>query len=193
MLLQENLKPEHLDAIAQGLGVDPQELRARVARYSSRPEICLSCFREGFCGNSPAEIAFVESHRDPETFPELELVEAQRRLYPQSGLAAHVIGYVVEVSEQELNTNEFAKFSQGELVGKAGLERQYNDTLMGIDGQKRVVVDSSGREREPLEKKEAIPGKALQTTLDLDLQAVAGVGWWTASCGGGGRVGPAHG
>ena len=58
-------------------------------------------------------------------------------------------------------------------MGKAGLERQYNDTLMGVDGQKRVVVDSSGREREPLEKKEAIPGKPLQMTLDLDLQAVA--------------------
>lgn len=170
VLLQESLKPEHLDAIAEGLNVDAQELRARVARYASRPKYVPIPVKQEL---TPAEIAFVESHRDPETFPELELVEAQRRLYPQNGLAAHVIGYVGEVSELELNTNEFAKFSQGDVVGKAGLERQYNDTLMGVDGQRRVVVDSAAREREVLEKKEAIPGKALQLTLDLDLQAVA--------------------
>jgi penicillin-binding protein 2 len=170
VLFQENLKPEHLDAIAEGLRVDAQELRARIARYATRPKYVPIPVKQEL---TPAEIAFVESHRDPETFPELELVEAQRRLYPQDGLAAHAIGYVGEVSEPELNTNEFAKFSQGDVVGKAGLERQYNDTLMGVDGQRRVVVDSSGREREVLEKKEAIPGKALQLTLDLDLQAVA--------------------
>ena len=116
VLLQENLKPEHLDAIAEGLRVDPQELRTRVARYASRPKYVPIPVKQEL---TPAEIAFVESHRDPETFPELELVEAQRRLYPQDGLAAHAIGYVGEVSETELNTNEFAKFSQGDVVGKA--------------------------------------------------------------------------
>ena len=69
-----------------------------------------------------------------------------------------MIGYVGEVSEQELNTPEFAKYSQGEIVGKSGLERQYNDMLMGVDGQRRVVVDSVGRERQVLEKNEATPG-----------------------------------
>ena len=59
------------------------------------------------------------------------------------------------------------------MVGKFGLERQYNDLLMGVDGQRRVVVDSMGRERQTLEDKEAISGNNLQLTLDLDLQAVA--------------------
>ena len=159
-----------LDAIADGLHLDPQDLRARVARYASRPRYVPVPIKQEL---TRAEIAFVESHRDPQTFPELELVPAQRRLYPREGLAAHVLGYVGEVSEQELNTAEFAKFSQGEVIGKAGLERQYNDTLIGVDGQRRVVVDNLGREREVLEKKEAIPGKTLQLTLDLDLQTVA--------------------
>ncbi len=101
---------------------------------------------------TPGELAFVESHRDPDTFPELELVQNQRRLYPRNGLAAHVIGYVGEVSEQELNTSEFAKYSQGDIVGKFGLERQYNDMLMGVDGQRRVVVDSLGREHQRCSK-----------------------------------------
>ncbi len=92
------------------------------------------------------------------------------------GLAAHVIGYVGEVSEAELNTAEFARFHQGDVIGKDGIERQYNDILMGVDGQRRVEVDSFGNERQlPGEDKdkEAIPGKNLQLTIDLDLQAVA--------------------
>jgi penicillin-binding protein 2 len=170
LLLQEYLKPEHIDGIAEGLHMDPQEIRTRLARYAGRPKYIPVPIKQEL---TEAEIAFVESHRDPETFPELELVQAERRLYPRGGLAAHVLGYVGEVSDLELNTSEFAKFTQGDIVGKAGMERQYNDQLMGIDGQRRVVVDSFGREREVLDKKEAIPGKTLQLTLDLDLQAVA--------------------
>jgi penicillin-binding protein 2 len=170
MLERESLKPEHIEPIAQGLHLDPEEIRARLKRYESRPKyVPLPIKQELTAG----ELAFVESHRDSETFPEMELIQDQRRLYPQGGLAAHSIGYVGEVSEQELNTPEFAKYSQGDIVGKAGLERQYNDTLIGTDGQRRVVVDSLGREREVLESKEFTPGRSLQLTLDLDLQAVA--------------------
>ena len=84
-----------------------------------------------------------------------------------------MVGYVGQVSENELNTAEFAKYSRGDTIGKFGLERQYNDVLTGIDGQRRVVVDVTGREREVLESQEATPGKNLQLTIDLDLQAVA--------------------
>jgi penicillin-binding protein 2 len=170
LLTQENLRPEHLDAIAEGLHVDPVELRSRVRRYGAGPKYVPVPIKQGL---TPTELTFVESHRDPETFPEMELVQDQNRLYPHNDYAAHVIGYVGEVSEQELNTTEFAKYSQGEIVGKEGLERQYNDVLMGEDGQRRVVVDSVGRERAVLENKEATPGRSLQLTLDLDLQTVA--------------------
>ena len=170
MLTRENLKPEHVSAIAGGLHLDADEVRARLRRFDSRPKYVPMVIKQEL---TPAELTFVESHRDPETFPELELIQNQERLYPQGGLAAHVIGYVGEVSEQELNTAEFAKRSQGDIIGKFGLERQYNDTLTGIDGQRRVVVDSLGRERQVLESKEATPGNNLQLTLDLDLQAVA--------------------
>ena len=170
MLTQENLRPEHLEGIAEGLHLELDELRSRVRRYSAGPKYVPVPIKQGL---TPAELTFVESHRDPETFPEMELIQDQNRLYPHNDYAAHVIGYVGEVSEQELNTPEFAKYSQGEIVGKAGLERQYNDVLLGEDGQRRVVVDSTGREREVLERKEATPGRSLQLTLDLDLQSVA--------------------
>ncbi len=85
-----------------------------------------------------------------------------------------MIGYVGEVSEQELNTPEFAKYSQGDIVGKVGLERQYNDMLMGVDGQSASGGRQHGRaSTRRLESKDATPGNNLQLTLDLDLQAVA--------------------
>ena len=92
---------------------------------------------------TPGDLAFVEAHRD--FFPEMELIHAQRRLYPRNGLAAHVIGYAGEVSEAELNTAEFAKYNPGDVIGKFGIERQYNEMLMGVDGQRQVVVDNRGQ------------------------------------------------
>ena len=79
----------------------------------------------------------------------------------------------VKSASRELDAPEFAKYDPGSIIGKFGIEQQYNDTLMGVDGQREVVVDNRGRERQVLGIKEAMPGKNLQLTLDLDLQAVA--------------------
>ena len=170
ILSRENLKTEHLQAIADGLHLNYDDLVARLRRFRNRPGYEPIIIKEDL---TAGELAFVESHRDPETFPEMELIHAQRRLYPKDGLAAHVIGYVGEVSENELNTAEFVKYDQGDVVGKQGIERQYNDILMGVDGQRQVVVDNRGKERNLIGIKEAVPGKSLKLTIDLDLQAVA--------------------
>jgi penicillin-binding protein 2 len=171
-LSRENLKMEHLRPIAEGLNLDYDALVARVRRFQSRgaPQYEPIPIKEEL---TPGELAFVDSHKDANTFPELEVVHVQHRLYPRDGLAAHVIGYVGEISEAELSTPEFANFHQGDVIGKDGIERQYNDQLMGVDGQRRVEVDSFGNERHVLDDKEAIPGKNVQLTIDLDLQAVA--------------------
>ncbi len=169
-ITQENLKLEHLPAIAEGLHLDLDDLKTTVKRYAVGKRYSPIPIKRDL---TPADLTFIDSHRDPGTFPEMELIQEPRRLYPQNGLAAHVIGYVGEVSEAELNTSDFASYSQGDLVGKSGLERQYNEILKGVDGQRRVVVDVAGREHEVLESEEATPGQNLQLTIDVDLQAVA--------------------
>jgi penicillin-binding protein 2 len=169
LLSRERLKPQHIPEIAQGLHLDLADLNAKLYRYRARPKFDSIVLKEEL---TPAELAFVEAHRDPGFFPELELIRAQKRLYPQNGLAAHVIGYTGEISDTELDSPEYANEEPGALIGKFGLERKYNDQLRGVDGSRRVKVDNLGRERQDLENKEAIPGKSLQTTLDLDLQAV---------------------
>ncbi len=171
LLSRINLKPEHLDSICEGLDLDCDDLRERLRRYDrTRPKYEPIVIKEEL---TPSEIAFVEAHRGQDTFPEMELIHEQRRLYARDGLAAHVIGYTGEVSEEELNTAEFARYKQGDVIGKAGVERYYNDVLMGVDGQRRVIVDNMGRVRQVIDNKEAVPGKSIQLTIDLDLQAVA--------------------
>ena len=169
ILSQENLKNENLKPIADGLNLDYESLVNRVRKFHA-PKYIPIVIKEEL---TPGELAFVESHRDPDTFPELDLVVAQRRLYPKDGLAAHLIGYVGEVSDAELNSSEMAKFHPGDVIGKEGIERQYNDILMGVDGKRQVEVDNLGNERRVLESKPDIPGKSLQLTIDLDLQVVA--------------------
>lgn len=168
ILARESLKEEHLRPIAQGLDLDLSDLQARVQRLKSQPKYVPIVLKEEL---TPADLAFVDSHHD--FFPELVLIPAQRRLYPQNGMLAHVIGYTGEISEQELDNPEFARYNPGDVIGKFGIERQYNATLMGVDGQRQVEVDNRGQVRQVFATKPAVPGKDLQTTIDLDLQSVA--------------------
>ena len=119
------------------------------------------------------ELAFVESHRNDLMFPEMELIKSQFRLYPKDGIASHLIGYVGEISDAELNSSEWASHNPGDIIGKMGIERTYNDLLTGIDGQRQVRVDNRMNTREVLGMKPAVSGKDLKLTIDLDLQTVA--------------------
>jgi penicillin-binding protein 2 len=168
ILARESAKEEHLRPIAQGLDLDYNDLLVRMRRVSRQPKYVPIVIKDEL---TPADLAFVDSHHD--FFPEMVLIQAQRRLYPQNGMLAHVIGYTGEISEQELDLPEFGKYNQGEMVGKFGIEKQYNDSLMGVDGQRQVVVDNRGTVRQTIGTKPAVPGKDLQLTIDLDLQTVA--------------------
>ncbi|HKD06287.1 MAG TPA: penicillin-binding protein 2 [Bryobacteraceae bacterium] len=170
ILSRENLKQEHLHEIADGLHLDYDDLVKKVTRFRNRPKYEPIVIKEDL---TPSDLAFVDSHRDPETFPEMEVIESQHRLYPQNGILAHAIGYTGEISESELDNPDYAKYNQGQIIGKFGIEKEYNDSLMGIDGERQSVVDNLGKEREVLGIKDAIPGKNLQLTVDLDLQVVA--------------------
>jgi len=168
ILAREQAKEEHLRPIAQGLDLDYNDLYARVARMRKQPKYVPIVIKDEL---TQGDLSFVESHRD--FFPELVLIQSQRRLYPQNNMLAHVIGYTGEISEQELDLPEFAKYEPGTVVGKFGIEKQYNDTLMGVDGQRQVIVDNRGQVRQTVGIKPAVPGHDLKLTIDLDLQTVA--------------------
>jgi penicillin-binding protein 2 len=167
LLNRDEIKPEHLPAIADALQLDYPELTVKIRHMSATPQIII---KDQLTRD---QMAWIESHQDAATYPEMQIVRAWRRQYPQDGFAAHVTGYVGEISESELDAPQFMDYHQGDIIGKDGLERQYDSTLRGVDGQQRVLVDNTGREREMQGAQEAVPGKDLHTTLDLDLQAVA--------------------
>jgi penicillin-binding protein 2 len=106
-------------------------------------------------------------------FPGLLIQPEPRRHYPDSSLVAHLVGYVGELTENERAQRRFAAVRLGGLLGKDGLERQYDDSLRGSDGVRFVEVSALGRvvrEAGPGSRLSPVPGRALHTTVDLDLQ-----------------------
>jgi penicillin-binding protein 2 len=170
LLLRDSSRDLSADAelIAQGLHLDPNEVRARIRRFASLPQYQPIFLKEDI---TPDELQFIEAHRNE--LPELDTIMAHRRLYPRNGFMAHLIGYVGEVSEDMLNQPQFELYNAGDVVGISGVERQYNNLLMGTNGSRQALVDSHGREVGRLGETEAVPGKQLRLTIDIDLQIAA--------------------
>jgi len=157
-----------LPLIARGLNLDLEQLRETLHRYRLAPGYQPIPIKQDI---SSDEIAFIESHRNE--LPELETIDEERRLYPRDGFAAHLIGYVGEVSENMLDNPRYAAYEPGDVVGKAGVEEAYDEILRGQDGSRDVIVDSHGREVGYLRTQHAIPGQDLKLTIDIDLQRTA--------------------
>ena len=116
---------------------------------------------------SLAQVAAVKAHRLDFELPDIVVEPVPTRQYPES-MAAHVFGYVGEVNDATLQSDDSLK--SGDIVGQSGIEKIYNAMLMGDDGAKRVVVNSVGREIRTLDEEPPTEGKRLQLTVDLDLQ-----------------------
>ena len=156
------------DMIARGLHLDPAEVRERLHKFAGTPQYQPIYLKEDI---TPDELAFIESHHNE--LPELDTIVAHRRLYPRNGFMAHLIGYVGEVSENMLNQPKWELYNPGDVVGKSGVELQYNQVLMGKNGSRQVLVNSKGKEMGELDQKPAVPGNNLKLTLDIDLQIAA--------------------
>jgi penicillin-binding protein 2 len=157
-----------VDQISQGLHLDANDVRTRIKRFAGLPQYQPIFLKEDITRD---ELAFIEAHRNE--LPELDTIVSHRRLYPLNGFMAHLIGYVGEVSEDMLNQPQFELYSAGDVVGISGVERQYNNLLMGTNGSRQALVDSHGREVGRLGETEAVPGKPLKLTIDIDLQIAA--------------------
>ena len=106
-------------------------------------------------------------------FPGLLIQPEPKRHYPDSSLVAHLVGYVGELTETERAQRRFAAVRLGGLLGKGGLERQYDDSLRGADGVRFVEVSALGhvvREGGTASRLPPVPGRAVHTTIDLELQ-----------------------
>ena len=169
-LIRDQIKDiaANIPSIASGLHLPPDQIEATLRRFQALPRYQSIPLKQDI---TPDEQAFIAAHRDE--LPELETRDEQRRLYPRDGFAAHLIGYVGEVSEQMLNDPRYAFYDPGDVVGRSGVEQTYDALLRGKDGSRDLIVNSHGKELGDLGQTLAVPGKDLRLTIDLDFQMAA--------------------
>ena len=169
-----SLLPQSLDSlrgtlqrVAEMVPLSRGEMDAAVRRYRRspvRPTVILP-------DATFEEISVLEEHRID--FPNLIIQSSPKRYYPDGPAVAAFVGTIGEVSDSELASPAFAGYKPGQLVGKQGLERQYETTLRGREGSRFVEVDARGRVvREVGAREDLAPqqGTPLYTNIDLDLQ-----------------------
>ena len=117
-----------------------------------------------------AQVAAVTARRLDFELPDVIVQEVPTRQYPDQDMAAHLIGYVGEASEDQMHAEDV---TTGSIVGQFGVERVYNKYLMGEDGARRVVVNSVGREIRTLEEIPPVQGRRVQLTINYAMQKAA--------------------
>jgi penicillin-binding protein 2 len=157
-----------LHILATATGVDEAQLRDTVNRKRREPSYRPIVLIENASREQLA--AFLARQWE---LPGVIQQSVPARRYPPTALAAHLFGYVGEVTEAQLSRPEYQGVESGAVVGQAGVEQAYNRYLMGADGDKFVVVNSLGREirlhRQELPKE----GRRVQLTIDADMQKAA--------------------
>ncbi len=148
-------------------GVEEKSIREIVERHrrepSYRPIVVIA-------DATLAQVASVTARRLDFELPDVIVQEVPTREYPDEAMAAHLIGYVGEANEDQMESDGV---STGSIVGQFGVERVYNKLLMGEDGARRVVVNSVGREIRTLEEIPPVQGRRVQLTINYAMQKAA--------------------
>jgi penicillin-binding protein 2 len=155
--------------IAPGIGMTSEQFMERIEKNRNQPKFRPIILKEDV---NAADIAFINA-RQLELQDEITVEYQPRRRYLENELAAHAIGYLSEVTSEDLKKPEFKDHKAGDQVGVSGLEQMYDAILRGTDGYRVVLVDNHQREVERLGYENAISGNDIRTTIDLDLQRAA--------------------
>jgi len=107
------------------------------------------------------------------SLPGVRVEPVSARDYQYGDLASHLIGYLGEISQIELDKQEPGEYVSGDPIGKQGLEKMLETELRGIPGAAMLEVDAHGFEKKHVSTQESVPGNSVQLTIDLDLQKVA--------------------
>lgn len=154
-----------LRSLAQLVSLDASDMDRVMASADRQPTFVPVVVTEDL---SWRQVALIEVNAP--YLPGVDIVSSQRRFYPVGGIAAHVVGYVGQPSDADVETAT-TPLVAGTLVGKAGLETALDAPLRGRPGAMYMEVNASGRPVRELSRERAVPGRDITTTLDLGLQA----------------------
>jgi penicillin-binding protein 2 len=155
---------EVLGRLAKVLGSGRAKLEARIADYTGSPLRGIPVAEDV----PTRQLFYLTEHAD--RFPGVAPEVLALREYPSGVAAAHVLGYVGEISADELKQQRFRGYEAGDLVGKAGVELTYDKWLRGRDGVQDLEVNAAGEVVQALGGRPPAPGRDLQLTVDLNLQ-----------------------
>jgi penicillin-binding protein 2 len=140
-------------------------IRNIIAKYKKFPQFYRIPIKNNLARST---VIFIESRQ--EEFPEFEIGLKPTRTYPLENCAANVLGYISEITENELSSKEWKKFGLGDFIGRSGIEKQYEPYLKGVKGSQIVIKDNLEKiQKIQSEIKPAI-GATVVLTLDLELQ-----------------------
>jgi penicillin-binding protein 2 len=158
---------EVINKLAGILDMNPAEIRAKVAAQQKGAFEPIHVKTD----IGPDVVTKIEERRNE--LPGVVIDIQPVRNYIHNELAAHVFGYVSEISDTELEKTKAEGYKPGDIVGKFGLEKVYDKEIRGVAGGSQVEVDVNGRAVQVLGKKEAIPGNNLVLTIDYRIQKTA--------------------
>ena len=154
--------------LSQLLGVDPHQLEARWRAGRILPGYQPLPLLEDI-DRATMEIVQEHGHELPGVFVEGKPL----RDYPYGPMAAHLLGYLGEITPDELQRKEYVGYRSGSLVGKTGLEKLFEEQLRGKDGFRLIEVNVRGKELRQVTTQKSEPGQRLILTLDARVQAAA--------------------
>lgn len=152
------------ERLSRIIGISPEKISQTVKNYRENPFKPVKILDD--CNTK--KIIEIEERKDELKGVVLEV--KPRRDYLYHDFAAHSLGYVGEIDKEELQQFGNPKFQGGDIIGKAGLEKYYDDILRGEKGGKEVEVNALGQEIATLLHQKPIPGEDLVLTIDRDLQ-----------------------
>src|SRR5687767_8501047 len=153
-----------IERAAEVAGLDAADIREIVNRRRSEPAYRPIAIVEDA---TLAQVGRFAARRHE--LPEILIEQVPTRQYPTDAMAAHLFGYVGQASAAQVGEG----IEQGDIIGQSGVERVYNELLMGEDGAELVTVNSMGREINTLARMDATEGRRVQLTIDYDLQKAA--------------------
>ena len=153
---------ESLNRLSKNIEIDQKKIKKDMGQSRSFKDVLMK--RD----ISRTEIAYFEENKM--MFPGIHIKIEPLRSYVNKEFAAHIIGYLGEISKDELKNQKYNKYEQGEMIGRNGLEKIYETILKGKRGYKEVEVDVAGRELKILRKLSPQFGNSLVLTLDSRVQ-----------------------